>query len=124
MPVSYVLNYVILEYGSHVCASHLKRSSMTQALRNHAGAKIARMQDMLEARLASPKIAQLLEVHILSPVLYQIAQVYDKSNRLIDLACIYYRADRYKFSVDIRFGVNQQLAVGTRRERNEFAAEI
>jgi GntR family transcriptional regulator len=117
MPVSYVLNYVILEYGSHIRASHLKRSSMTQALRNHAGAKIARMQDIVEARLASPKIAQLLEVHILSPVLYQIAHVYDKSNRLIDLACIYYRGDRYKFSVDIRFGVNQQFAVGTRRER-------
>ena len=103
MPVSYVLNYVVLEYGSRIRATHLKHSSMTEALRNHAGAKIARMQDIVEARLASPKIAQLLEVHILSPVLYQIAHVYDKSNRLIDLACIYYRADRYKFSVDIRF---------------------
>lgn len=76
---------------------------MTQALRSHAGAKIVRMQDIVEARLASPEIAQLLEVHVLSPVLYQIAHVYDKTNRLIDLACIYYRGDRYKFSVDIRF---------------------
>jgi GntR family transcriptional regulator len=103
MPLSYVVNYVTLEYGSRIRASHLKHSSMTQVLRNHAGAKIARMQDIVEARLASPKIAHLLKVHVLSPVLYQVAHVYDKSNRLIDLACIYYRGDRYKFSVDMRF---------------------
>ena len=103
MPVSYVLNYVVLEYGSRIRANHLKHSSMTQALRAHAGARITRMQDIVEDRLASPKIAQLLEVHVLSPVLYQIARVYEKSNRLIDLACIYYRGDRYKFAVDIHF---------------------
>jgi GntR family transcriptional regulator len=103
IPVSYVLNYVVLEYGSLIRGSHLKRSSMTQALRSHAGAKIARMQDIVEARLASPEIAQLLGVHVLSPVLYQVAHVYDTSNRLLDLACLYYRGDRYKFSVDIRF---------------------
>jgi GntR family transcriptional regulator len=61
------------------------------------------MQDIVEARLASPEIAQLLEIHVLSPILYQVAHVYDESNQLIDLACIYYRGDRYKFIVDISF---------------------
>jgi GntR family transcriptional regulator len=104
-PLSYVLNYVVAEYGSRIRASQLKRASMTQVLTNGIGAKIARIQDSVEARLASPEIAQILGVHVLSPVLYQMAYLYDKSNRLIDLACIYYRGDRYKFAVDINLNI-------------------
>jgi GntR family transcriptional regulator len=103
--LSYVLNYVVPEYGSRIRANQLKRASMTEVLSNGAGAKIARIQDNLEARLASPEIAQILEVHVLSPVLYQTAHLYDKSNRLIDLACIYYRGDRYKFAIDISLNI-------------------
>jgi GntR family transcriptional regulator len=100
-PLSYVLNYVVPEFGSRIRASQLKRASMTQVLSNGIGAKIARIHDTLEARLASPEIAQILEVPVLTPVLYLTAFLYDGSNRVIDLACIYYRGDRYKFSVDI-----------------------
>ena len=64
MPVSYVLNYVLPEYGSRIRASHLKRSSMTQALRNHTGAKVARMQDIVEAHFGTPKKYKL-RVHSL-----------------------------------------------------------
>jgi GntR family transcriptional regulator len=102
-PHSYALNYVVPEFGSRIHSSQLRRSSMTQVLHDRLGAKIARLQDIVEARLASPEIAQLLDIHVLSPVLYQIAHAFDKSNRLIDLACIYYRGDRYKFIVDIDF---------------------
>jgi GntR family transcriptional regulator len=102
-PHSYALNYVIPEFGSRVRSSDLRHSSMTQVLPESVRAKIVRMQDIVEARLASPEIAQLLDINVLSPVLYQIAQAYDESNRLIDLACIYYRGDRYKFIVDITF---------------------
>lgn len=76
---------------------------MTQALNSCVDFKIVRMQDIVEARLANPEIAQLLEADVLSPILYQIAHVYDQSNRLISLACIYYHGDRYKFIVDISF---------------------
>ncbi len=103
IPISYVLNYVIPEYGSKILAKHLKHSSMTQVLRNQGRGRVARVQDIVEARLATPEIARLLKVRLLSPVLYQTAHAYDKSNRLIDLACIFYRGDRYKFAVDIRF---------------------
>jgi GntR family transcriptional regulator len=102
-PQSYALNYVVSEFGSRIRSSQLRHSSMTQALNSCVGSKIVRMQDIVEARLASPEIAKLLQVHVLSPVLYQIGHVYDQSNRLINLACIYYRGDRYKFIVDISF---------------------
>jgi GntR family transcriptional regulator len=104
-PLSYVLNYVVPEYGSRIRANQLKRASMTEVLSRNAGAKIARIQNNVEARLASPEIAQLLEIHVLSPVLYLVAYVYDKSDRLIDLACIYYRGDRYKFAIDISLNI-------------------
>jgi GntR family transcriptional regulator len=101
-PHNYALNYVIPEFGSRIRSTELRHSSMTQVL-HEIGAKIVRMDTIVEARLASPEIAQLLDVPILSPVLYQVGHAYDGSNRLVDFARIYYRGDRYKFIVNMAF---------------------
>jgi GntR family transcriptional regulator len=102
-PHSYALNYVIPEFGSRIRSTELRHSSMTQVLHESVGAKIVRIDTIVEARLASPEIAQLLDIHVLSPVLYQVGQAYDRSNRLVDLARIYYRGDRYKYIVNMTF---------------------
>ena len=102
-PHSYALNYVVPEFGSRIRSTDLRHSSMTQVLHESVGAKIVRIDTIVEARLASPEIAQLLDIHVLSPVLYQVGQAYDRSNRVVDLARIYYRGDRYKYIVNMNF---------------------
>lgn len=102
-PLSYVINYVVPQYGARIRGADLAVAPMTKVLRDKAGAKIKRIHDTVEAQLATPEIARLLDVAVLSPVLFVMGHTYDARDRLIDVACIHYRADRYKFSVAIDF---------------------
>ena len=65
---------------------------------------IARIEDRLEAQLATPEVARLLEVGLLSPILFFTGVSREALGRVVDVARIHYRGDRYRFSVafDVR----------------------
>lgn len=99
-PVSYAVNYVRADVGKKIQRRHLRDTSMSKVIRDGLGVKIKRIQDTVEAQLASPEVAVLLHVELLSPILQLVGRSYDDNNRVIDLAMIAYRGDRYRFSVD------------------------
>jgi GntR family transcriptional regulator len=99
-PISYALNYVLLEHGARIRAPQLARAPMTQVLRRDLGIAIGRIENTLEARQATPEAARLLGCELLSPILFFTGVSFDRSDRVIDVAQIHYRGDRYKFSLD------------------------
>lgn len=98
-PVSYAVNHVLPEYGKSITRRRLRTTSITQVLRDELGVRISRIEDTVEARLATPEIAQILEMDVMTPVLFFTGVTFDDKNSIVDVACIHYRGDRYKFSV-------------------------
>jgi GntR family transcriptional regulator len=98
-PVSYAVNHVLPEYGEHITDEQLRTKPITQVLRDDLGVRIARIEDTVEARLATPEIAQILQMDVMTPVLFFTGVTFDDKNSVVDVACIHYRGDRYKFSV-------------------------
>jgi GntR family transcriptional regulator len=104
VPVSYAENYVLPEYGERVAASSLERWPMTKILRDEVGVAIARVEDSVEAQLATPEIARLLEVGLASAILFFTGVSRDTRGRVVDVARIHYRGDRARFAVAFDVG--------------------
>jgi GntR family transcriptional regulator len=98
-PVSYAVNHVLPEYGKRISRQQLRTKPITQILRDELGVRISRIEDTVEARLATPEIAQILQMDVMTPVLLFTGVTFDDKNSVVDVACIHYRGDRYKFSV-------------------------
>jgi GntR family transcriptional regulator len=98
-PTSYAVNHVRLEAGRRIAAADLERGSMSAALRDVAGIAVARVDNLVEARLPTPEIAALLGIDLMAPVLLVTGICRDAAGRVVDVAHIHYRGDRYRFSV-------------------------
>ena len=98
-PVSLAVNWLPTEIGRRVPAQRLARWPMTRVLRDALGLPVARIEDSVEAQLASPEAAGLLGVPLLSPVLLVTGVTFDAGGRVIDLARIQYRGERFRFRV-------------------------
>ena len=98
-PVSYAFNYVLSEYGKRVTKKHLRTQPMTKVLRDELGVRISRIEDTVEATLATPEIAAILEMDLMVPILLFTGLTFDNRGKIVDVAKVYYRGDRYKFSV-------------------------
>ena len=100
-PTNWAENFVLPEFGDRVEVSDLERWPMTKVLRDVLKARISRITDTVEARLADPETARLLRVPLLSPILFYTGVTYDEDGRVIDVARIRYRGDRFAFSVTV-----------------------
>lgn len=101
-PISYADNWIRPEYAAAIENEDLRTMPMTQALRERAGVHIGRIENDVEARLATPETAGLLGVALLSPILLCACVTRDEDGRVVDAARIHYRGDRFKYSVIIR----------------------
>jgi GntR family transcriptional regulator len=101
-PVSVADNWIRPEHAAGIGARELRAAPMTQALREHSGVHIARFENEVEARLATPELVDLLGVALLSPILLCTCVSYDERGQAVDAARIYYRGDRFKYSVIVR----------------------
>ena len=101
-PISYAVNYVLPEHGRHITEAQLARAPMTQVLQRELGVALARIENTLEARQATPEAARLLGCELLSPILFFTGVSFDRAGHAIDVAHIHYRGDRYKFSLDFQ----------------------
>ncbi|MBU3062164.1 GntR family transcriptional regulator [Nocardia sp. NEAU-G5] len=101
-PISCADNWILPEHAAPITDEDLRAVPMTQALRERAGVRIERIENDVEARLATPELAGLLGVALLSPILLCACVVHDENGRVVDTARIHYRGDRFKYSVIIR----------------------
>ena len=101
VPLSYAENFLRPELAARIGDERLRAAPMTQILRDDLGLRLARIENVIEARNATPLLADLLEVDLLSPTLLSTNLVRDNTGRVVDAALIYYRGDRFRFTVDI-----------------------
>ena len=101
-PISCADNWIRPEHATVIDDEDLRIAPMTQALRERAGVRIGRIENDVEARLATPELAGLLGVALLSPILLCACVTHDEGGRVVDTARIHYRGDRFKYSVVIR----------------------
>jgi GntR family transcriptional regulator len=101
-PISCADNWIRPEHAAAIDDDYLRTAPMTQALREQAGVHIGRIENEVEARLATPELAGLLGVALLSPILLCACVTSDGDGRVVDTARIHYRGDRFKYSVIIR----------------------
>jgi len=99
VPVSYAINYVLPDIGRRITAKQLRRQPMTKVLRDDLGVNVNRIEDTVEAQLASPELAHLLGVDLMSPMLFFLGVTFGEGGVPVDVACIHYRGDLFKFSV-------------------------
>ncbi len=99
---SIVTNYVIPELGKKIDVRDLERSPMSKVLRDKLNVRITKIDDTIEARLATPNVAASLGTEPLSPVMLVTGRIFGASNKLLDVAEIYYHAERFKFYVESR----------------------
>lgn len=102
IPVSCADNWIRPEHAAAITDGHLRAAPMTQALRDQAGVHIARIENNVEARLATPELVGLLDVGLLSPILLCTAVTYDHDGHVVDTARIHYRGDRFTYSVTVQ----------------------
>lgn len=101
-PVSCADNWIRPEHAALIGDDCLRTAPMTQALRDRAGVRIARFENNVEARLATPELVGLLAIGLLSPILLCTAYTYDHDGRVVDTARIHYRGDRFTYSVSLK----------------------
>lgn len=99
VPVSYAVNYVLPEIGKRITEKQLRTQPMTKVLRDNLGVNVRRIEDTVEAQLASPELAKILQIDLMSPVLFFTGITYSDEGKPVDIACIHYRGDLFKFSV-------------------------
>ncbi|HWN34011.1 MAG TPA: GntR family transcriptional regulator [Pseudonocardia sp.] len=101
VPLSYAENFLRPELAARIDDERLRAAPMTQILRDDLGLRLTRIENVIEARNATPRLADLLEVDLLSPTLLSTNLTRDDTGRVVDAALIYYRGDRFRFTVDI-----------------------
>jgi GntR family transcriptional regulator len=100
-PVSCADNWIRQEHAALIDDDVLATAPMTQALRDRAGVRAARIDNDVQARLATPELVDLLGIGLLSPILLCTAVTYDHDGRVVDTARIHYRGDRFTYSVTL-----------------------
>lgn len=99
---SVVRNYVLLDIGKRIQLSDFHHAPMSKILRDRLKQRITKIDDTIEAGVATPDVAQSLQIHPLSPVLKVTGRIFGSHNRLLDVAEIFYNAERFKFFVESR----------------------
>ena len=100
-PLSYAENFLRPDVAARVDDHRLLVAPMTQVLRDDLGLELAHIENVIEARTATPELAKLLGVDLLSPVLLSTNLTRDRSGRVVDAALISYRGDRFRFTVQV-----------------------
>lgn len=100
-PRSVADNAVPARLAHRIADADLLAAPMTAVLRDVLGVPLARIENVVEARLATPEIAGLLAVAPGSPVLVSTNVVHDTAGAVVDVAVIHYRGDRFRFGVTV-----------------------
>ncbi len=113
IPVSFIVNYLPAEIGTHIKEKDLRAYPMLEILSNKLGIELVNGNQSIEAIVADYEIASALSVNISSPILYIETIIYSKENKPVDFVQTFVRPDRYKYSVklDVKKGPGKRIQV-------------
>jgi GntR family transcriptional regulator len=100
-PLNYAENFLPLSHAEAISDEDLAEAPMTMVLRDVVGLSLRRIENAVEARAATPVVAELLGVNPLDPVLLSTNLTYAVDGTVVDAAFIHYRADRFRFIVSV-----------------------
>ena len=99
--LSFVVNYVLPEFGEKIAERDLAEYSMLRLLEEKVRVPLGTVRHAVEAIKADAEIAGLLEVAPLEPALYIESLVRSAEGRPVEVAKSYFRADRYRYTVEL-----------------------
>lgn len=99
--LSFVVNYVLPEFGEKIAEQDLTEHAMLRVLQEKAKVVLGTVRHSVEALKADNEIASLLEVNPLDPVLYIETVVRSAEGHPVEVANTYFRADRYRYTVEL-----------------------
>ena len=99
--LSYVVNYVLPEFGEKISERDLMEQPMLRLLEEKVKLPLGTVRHAVEAIKADAEIATLLEVNPLEPVLYIETLVRSAEGSPVEVANTYFRADRYRYTVEL-----------------------
>jgi GntR family transcriptional regulator len=101
IPVSYIVNYLPLEFGTKIRKKDLNRYPMLRILRDKCRIPITSGIQHIEAVASDSDTASALSISIFSPVLYIETTIFDEKERPVEFVQTFIRPDRYKYSVKL-----------------------
>lgn len=113
IPVSFIINYLPIEIGTHIKEKDLRAYPMLEILSNKLGIELAKGNQSIQAIVADYEIASALSVSVSSPILYVETIIYSKEKKPVDFVQTFVRPDRYKYSVklDVKKGPGKKIQV-------------
>ena len=115
--LSYVVNYVLPEFGEKISERDLVEEPMLRLLEDKAKVPLGTVRHAVEAIRADAEIAGLLEINPLEPVLYIETLVRSSEGHPVEVANTYFRADRYRYTVELVWNAPATVAP-TRRTKS------
>jgi len=99
--LSFVVNYVLPEFGEKINERDLLEHPMLRILEEKVRVPLGTVRHTVEAVKADAEIAGLLEINPMEPVLYIETLVRSAEGRPVEVANTYFRADRYRYTVEL-----------------------
>lgn len=99
--LSFVVNYVLPEFGEKITERDLMEHPMLRLLEDKLKVPLGTVRHTVEAIKADAETAGLLGINPLEPVLYMETLVRSAESRPVEVANTYFRADRYRYTVEL-----------------------
>lgn len=113
--LSYVVNYVLPEFGGKITEQDLAEHSMLRLLEDKVQVPVGTIRHAVEAIKADPEVAGLLELAPLEPVLYIQSLVRSAEGHPVEVAESFFRADRYRYTVELVWNQPTRVVHAPRR---------
>jgi GntR family transcriptional regulator len=101
IPVSYIKNYLPLEFGEKIKREDLYLYPMLDILRNRLKIPLLGGIQYVEAIIADYDIASALSISITSPILYLETIIFGKQKKPVEFVQTFYRPDQFRYSVNL-----------------------
>ncbi len=103
-PFSHIVAYLPREIGVRLRRRELASTPLLTLLEGRLGLRLGGAEQVIEATLADGQLAALLEVPVGAPLLAIERTVSAADGRPVEYVQVHYRADRYKYSVQLKRG--------------------
>ena len=99
--ISYIKNYLPVQFGERITKKDLQHSPMLHILRDKLGLQIRKGRQYIMAVVADYEVANALSTNISSPVLYLETLIFADKEKPIEFVQTFYRSDQYKYTLQL-----------------------
>jgi GntR family transcriptional regulator len=111
VPVSYIVNYLLLEVGRKITKKDLVKFPMLKILQEFLGITIRSGNQSIEAILADYDVASALSINMFSPLLYLETTIFGPKKKPVEFTQMYLKPERYKFDLKLKIGKNKDKTI-------------